>query len=692
MKLFLPLFFAFFVAFHGTAQSPAYTNALIHERSPYLLQHAHNPVNWYPWGEEALAKAKAEDKMLLVSIGYSACHWCHVMGHESFEDTAIARLMNTHFVCIKVDREERPDIDKLYMNAALLTNGETGWPLNGFALPDGSPFFAGTYYTPEQWTKMLTYITHEYATDREKIEETSKLVTNGIHSVNEITPNTAERKFSLASILKSYAQLYKEFDREKGGKLGTPKFPTPSVWKGLLQYAEITKDTSALEQVNRTLMAIANGGINDHLGGGFSRYATDADWNIPHFEKMLYDNAQLVELYCLAWQKTKKPLYKEVVFETLDFIDRHMTAANGGFYSSLDADSEREEGKYYVWTSREIDSLLKKDATLFKAYYAIHEEGNWEAGKNILRKNPLDAEIARKEGMTLHALHAILDACEKKLVAARKKRVQPTLDDKILTSWNALTLKAYVRAYRTFGEKRFLKTAKKNAHFLLDNMIDESGSMKRSYNDGTASISAFMDDYAFVISSFIDLYEATFDQAWLDKANSLTNYSIAHFQDTTTQLFMFSPVASEEIIVKEAEIYDQVIPSSNSEMAINLIRLGHYYTNAEYLEMAEQMVSNIQPRMAKNPYFYSNWLRAEQFLATEPFEVAITGKNALNIRQEMDQYYLPFVFFYGAKKSSSLESLAGKFVKGKTTIYVCQYKSCKAPTQSVEKALEQLRF
>lgn len=683
---------AFCTSFKASAQKPEFTNELINETSPYLLQHAHNPVNWHPWGSEALEKAEKEDKLLLISIGYSACHWCHVMEHESFEDTVIARIMNDNFICIKVDREERPDVDKLYMNAARLTTGSGGWPLNAFALADGSPFFGGTYYPKEQWSRLLNYFIGEYTNNREALQTVANQVTNGIRSMNTIQLNEDQAIFSMDSLSTSYMGMISQFDMVKGGGMEAPKFPMPSIWNSLLQFNTIAKNEDAQKIINVTLKNMANGGIYDHLAGGFSRYATDVNWNIPHFEKMLYDNAQLVSLYTQAWQATKDPLYKKVVFETLDFIDEMMTAPKGGFYSSFDADSEGEEGKFYTWSAEEIRSILKEEAPLFIKYYSITDEGNWENEKNILFKQSSDHETANSEGITTELLLERIERSKKAVLEHRAKRVLPGLDDKILTSWNALMLKAYVGAYRTFGEKRHLKTAKKNARFILKNALDDSGELTRNYKNNKSSIPGFMDDYAFVISSFIDLYEATFDESWLEKAHKLTEYTIEHFQDTASQMFLYNPVLSTDLLAQEAEVYDQVIPSSNSEMAINLIRLGHYYANDSYLNTAKQMVLNVQTNARKSPYFYSNWSRAEMLLINEPFEVAITGKNAHQIRHEFDQHYLPFKLIYGSKKKSELELLEGKFIKGQTTIFVCRNKSCKSPTTSVPEALQQMKF
>lgn len=450
-----------------------YTNELIHESSPYLLQHAHNPVNWYPWGDKALKKAKDENKLLIISIGYSACHWCHVMEHESFEDTAVARLMNENFVCIKVDREERPDVDQVYMNAAQLMTGSGGWPLNALALSDGKPFFAGTYYTKEQWTKLLHYFIDIQKTNNALLVEQSEKITAGIEASGAITFNNDDPNFSKVQIDQSFDKLKEEIDFTKGGRVGSPKFPMPSIWEYCLLYNKLSSNHEALNGAKITLNKMAYGGIYDHVGGGFSRYSTDENWHVPHFEKMLYDNAQLVSLYTHAWQVTKNPHYKKVVFETLDFIERELTSPKGGFYSSLDADSDGEEGKFYVWTHKEIEAELGVNTKIYCDYYNIEKNGNWENNKNILYRNETDEVFAKKNKLTIEELNRIIEASNQILLKKRNNRIHPGLDDKQLTAWNALMLKGYAQAYRVFGEKKHLDAALKNANFLLSNSINK---------------------------------------------------------------------------------------------------------------------------------------------------------------------------------------------------------------------------
>ncbi|MEX0981905.1 MAG: thioredoxin domain-containing protein [Bacteroidales bacterium] len=662
----------------------------MHESSPYLLQHAHNPVNWYPWGEEALKKAQEENKMLIISVGYAACHWCHVMEHESFEDTAVANLMNKYFVSIKVDREERPDVDQIYMNAAQLITGRGGWPLNAFALPDGKPFFAGTYFPKNEWIKVLNYFVDIQQKNPSSLTEQAEKVTQGIHSIENVPLRDEQVTFSMQDLDNMFDNWKPNIDFKKGGGNRAPKFPMPSNWEYLLHYSYLSDNKQALQAVTTTLDNMAFGGIYDHMGGGFARYSTDVNWHVPHFEKMLYDNGQLISLYAHAWQHTKNHLYKEVAYETLDFIEREMTSPEGGFYSSLDADSEGEEGRFYVWTKKEIEKALGNNSGSFMNYYNVTNSGNWEHGKNILFRKQSDEEFAAKHKMNVDELRKIISEGETVLLKARSKRIRPGLDDKILTSWNALMLKGYVHAYRAFGEERFLKAALRNADFLLKNAITDGG-ITRNYKNGKSSIPGFLDDYAFVISAFIELYQATFDEKWLNEANELTGYTIKHFFDASSGMFFYSHNEHSNLISRKMEVSDNVIPASNSEMAKNLFFLGTLLYNEKYLGMAKQMLINVQNDVYQNIYFYSNWGIVEAQFISQPYEVAIVGKEYGTMRKEMDQHYLPNTLLLGGENEGSLELLQNKTIKGQTTIYVCRDKTCKLPVTTVQQALHQIK-
>jgi len=667
-----------------------FTNKLVHESSPYLLQHAHNPVHWYPWGEEALKKARDEHKMLIISIGYAACHWCHVMEHESFEDTAVAYLMNTYFVAIKVDREERPDVDQVYMDAAYLINGSGGWPLNALALPDGKPFFAGTYFPKADWVKVLRYFVDLHAKNPALLNDEAEKITQGIHAIENIVPNIDPSILSLNDLNEIFTRWKPNIDFDKGSGFRAPKFPMPSNWEYLLHYYHLSKNRDALKAVTATLDNIALGGIYDQVGGGFARYSTDANWLVPHFEKMLYDNAQLVSLYAHAFQATKNQLYKNVVYETLGFIARELTAQEGGFYSSLDADSEGEEGKFYVWTKKDFEKVVGEHAELLNDYYSITETGNWEHGKNILHRKQTDVEFANNHTINVVALQTLITNQKEVVLRSRNNRIRPALDDKIITAWNALMLKGYAEAYRAFGEERFLDAALKNAKFLCDHAISTAHEITRNYKNGKATIPALLDDYAFTISAFIALYQATFDEQWLYKAKELTDYTILHFHDTVSGMFYYTHNQHANLIARKMEIADNVIPSSNSAMASNLLALGLYFDVPLYAQLAKQMVLNVQHEMRQNMPYYANWGITATHFIQEPFEVAVMGDNFHEIRQSIDAHYLPNLLLLGGKTEGSLTLLANKLIRNQTTIYVCRNKVCQLPVQDVEEALKQL--
>jgi uncharacterized protein YyaL (SSP411 family) len=670
--------------------NPEYTNELIHESSPYLLQHAHNPVNWYPWGNAALQKAKAENKMLIISIGYAACHWCHVMEHESFEDVEVAEIMNKNFICVKVDREERPDVDQVYMNAAQLITGRGGWPLNAMALADGRPFYAGTYFPKDKWINMLAYFVDMQQKQPEALEKSAAQVTKGIHATEHVTFKSNEKIFLLTDLDKQFETWKGNIDFVRGGENRAPKFPMPSAWAYLLHYFYLCKNEEAFKAATVTLDNMAMGGIYDHLQGGFARYSTDANWHVPHFEKMLYDNAQLVTLYAQAYQVTKNPLYKKTVYETLDFVKQELTSPEGAFYASLDADSEGIEGKFYVWTKEEVDDILEDDVAIFSAYYNVTADGNWEHGNSILLRNESDEAIAEAFIITVEELKNKIDAAKAKLMQVRNVRIKPGLDDKILSSWNALMITGYTKAYRVFGEELFLEAAVTNANFLLQKAIAADGEMTRNYKNGKASINALLDDYAFTITAFIELYQATFDEQWLIEANKITGYALEYFFDTSSGMFFYTHNQYADLIARKMELSDNVIPSSNSEMAKNLFLLGHFLYKDEYISKAKQMLINVEADVQRNIYFYANWGIVQALFTSPLYEVAIMGDGFKNKRKQFDEHYLPNVILLGGNATEKLELLKNKMIPDTTTIYVCRDKSCELPVMEVEKALGQI--
>ena len=670
-----------------------YSNELIHESSPYLLQHAHNPVHWYPWGQKALEKAKSENKMLLVSIGYAACHWCHVMEQESFEDTAVARLMNQYFIPVKVDREERPDIDGIFMSACQLASQEDcGWPLNAFALPDGRPVWAGTYFPKKNWIEILKYFQEEWAKNQPKIEEYATSLAEGVQSMDEVPEPTVDVEFSRQSLDRIVGKFIQTIDFQNGGQLNPPKFPMPVIYQFLLNYHHFTGNEQALKAVTATLDEMMKGGIYDHLGGGFAWYATDAHWQIPHFEKMLYDNAQIVSLYAKAYQLTGKPAYREVMAETLKFIHREMTSPEGNFFSSFDADSEGEEGKFYVWQQAEIDSILgdKKMAAVFSDFFEVEKKGNWEAGKNILHRRRSNEEIAQLHGLSLENLEKLIADAKQKLFKARSSRHRPGLDDKSLTAWNALMLKGYTDAYMATGQQDYLDAALKNGHFILDKMLQPDHRLHRNYKSGKSVINAFLDDYALAIEAFTVLYQVTFDEMWLYKAKSLMYYVLQHFTDEATELFFYTSDLDPPLAVCKMELTDNVIPASNSVMAKNLYLLGLFFYQEEWVERSRQMLQRIafSIEQTDEPDYYANWCQLYLDFVRPPFEVVIVGANALTLRQKMMHWYLPQAVFLGGESAGTLELMENKGQEGQTLIYVCKNKVCKLPVTEPSKAIE----
>ncbi len=668
-----------------------YTNHLINESSPYLLQHAHNPVNWYPWGKEALDKARKENKLIIVSIGYAACHWCHVMEHESFEDEEVAKFMNENFVAIKVDREERPDIDQVYMNAVQLLTGRGGWPLNCITLPDGRPLYGGTYFPKKQWIDMLRQLAEFVKQNPDKAEQQAGSLTQGIKSSEMIVDNTETATFTKSDLVGIFDNWKTNIDYIHGGHKRAPKFPLPIGYQFLLHHNYLTQNTDALRAVTTTLDKMADGGIYDQIGGGFSRYSTDTYWKVPHFEKMLYDNAQLVSLYAAAYQKTKDPKYKVIVSETLNFIQRELTSKEGGFYSSLDADSEGEEGKFYVWTKSELENALGNKAAPIIDYYNVTEKGNWEHGKNILLKSDSDKKIADKHKLTESELALHISEAKSILLKERAKRIRPGLDNKILTSWNALMLKAYIDAYRVFDEQTYLDIALKNANFIHTSIKSSDHRLHRNYKNGKASINAFLDDYAFTIEAFISLYQATFDEKWLKEAQQLADYTLTHFYDQRSGMYYYTSDIDPALIARKMEIADNVIPSSNSQMAKNLFVLGQYFYDDKYIQISKNMLNNVKQSALNGGVYYANWDILMAWFASEPYEVAIVGKDFETKRKEFDTHYFPNIILSGGKIEGTLSLLESKLIEGQTTIYVCQNKVCQLPVTEVNEALKQIK-
>ena len=694
------LFLVFIVLIFGCQKSKKsdhkFTNNLSKETSPYLLQHAHNPVNWYPWGEEALSLAKEQNKLILLSIGYASCHWCHVMEKESFENEEVAKIMNENFINIKVDREEHPNVDKLYINAVQLMTGNSGWPLNCIALPDGSPIWGGTYFEKDDWINNIQQVVKVYKEEPQKIIEYSNKVKQNLQPPQLFISEDKKGKHTNEYVKSSIAKWSSVFDTELGGAKGEVKFPLPSVQHFLLRYAYQSEDENLKEYVFTTLDNIALGGIFDQIGGGFSRYSTDAKWHVPHFEKMLYDNGQLVSLFSDAYLATKKELYKETVYETLAFVEREMMSDEGGFYSSLNADSKNEEGieeegAYYVWNKTELERIIGNDFSLFSDYYNVNPYGFWEKNKYHLIRKESKEDFARKNQLSIDQLNNKVKIWKEKLIKERIQRPRPELDDKILTSWNAMMLNGYIDAYRVFNDTHFLQIAIKNATFLKKNLIKDEGKLYRSYKGGKVKIEAFLEDYSTLIKSFMNLYQVTFDEQWLKLAKSLTDDALKRFYDSKTKLFFYNSKQTKTLVTRNIELEDNVIPSSNSIMAKNLFLLGHFFGNKEYLEKSELMLLSVHDQMTEHPYLYSNWFDLYLNFRGPFYEVAILGEDAQQKRIEIDKVYNPQKLFSGTTQKSDLFLLKDRELEDQTIIYVCESNTCKLPTEDSQVALKLIK-
>jgi len=673
-----------------------YTNALVNETSPYLLQHAHNPVDWNAWNETTLEKAKTENKLILISVGYAACHWCHVMEHESFEDSIVAQVMNKSFINIKVDREERPDVDQVYMNAVQLMTGSGGWPLNVIALPDGRPVWGGTYFKKEQWMDALEQISKLYADNPEKLQDYADKLEEGIKSLDVVQLNTDEPVFDKPFIQNAIKSWSKQFDKNQGGMNKAPKFMMPNNYHFLLRYAYQNNDTELLDFVNLTLKKMAYGGVFDQIGGGFSRYSVDAKWHVPHFEKMLYDNGQLVSLYTDAYLITKNEIYKDIVIETLKYIKQEMTTSNGAFYSSLDADSdtsegELEEGAFYVWTKNELNTLLKEDFELFSDYYNINNYGFWEHDNYVLIRKDDDDSIIKKHNLTKTILVEKKEAWKVLLLKERNQRAKPRLDDKTLTSWNAIMLKGYTDAYRVFGNDDYLAIAEKNANFIVNNQLREDGGLYHNYKNGKSSINGYLEDYAATIDAFITLYENTLDEKWLTTAKGLANYTFDHFFDSASNMFFFTSNEDASLVSRSIEYRDNVIPASNSIMAKNLFKLSHYFDNEHFSATAMTMLNNIKPEMQEYPSGYSNWFDLMLNYAQPYYEVAIVGANVKQKIDELNKTYIPNKLIAGSTSENNMPLLENRYNPNNTLIYVCVNKACKLPVSKVKDAIKFLK-
>ena len=681
-----------------------HTNRLTHETSPYLLQHAHNPVDWYPWGEEALARAKQEQKPILLSIGYSACHWCHVMERESFENEEIAAVMNELFINIKVDREERPDLDEIYMNAVQVMTRQGGWPMTVFLTPDLKPFYGGTYYPPTDrygrpgFPKVMHAVAEAFSGQNAQVLEQAEQITTHLEQIsNVVDPHHHELTEELMT--HAFQHYRSQFDSHHGGFGNAPKFPPSMGLPFLLRYWHHSGNANALEMVELTLEKMARGGMYDQLGGGFHRYSTDAHWLVPHFEKMLYDNAQLVVAYFEAYQATQKPFYRDIATETLDYVLREMyDAENGGFYSTQDADSEGVEGKFFVWEPNDVEDIIgEENAEIFCEYYDITPQGNFE-GENILQVQAPPDIFARKLRMEVEELEALLADGRQKLFEEREKRIKPGLDDKILTSWNGIMIRGMAMGYQLTGKPEYLEACEKSAEFVLTTLSQDNGLLLRTYRSGKSHLNAYLEDYAYFIAGLIALYEASFEPRWLTEAERLAHLMIDQFGDDAGDGFFFTGKAHETLIVQSKSAYDGATPSGASMAIHSLLRLAKHLDKPEFHDKAVETLLLYFHQMEGMPSGSGQLLCELAFLLSTPKEIAIVGEKGDTKTEAMlaalHDTYQPnkIVALSESADGQTLPLLAGKpQVDNTATAYVCENYVCQAPTTDVEAFVELLQ-
>ena len=684
------------------------SNRLINETSPYLLQHAENPVDWYPWGEEALSRSKDEDKPILLSIGYSACHWCHVMERESFEDDAIASLMNANFVNIKVDREERPDLDAVYMEAVQMLTGSGGWPMTVFLTPEGKPFYGGTYYPPTDrmgmpgFPRVLLAVTEAYRTNRGEVERVTGQLTEQMGRTGQLPQGN--NLLSVDVLHEAYSKLAANFDYQNGGFGAAPKFPQPMTPEFLLRYYRHGYNQRALDMVEMTLEKMAYGGMYDQLGGGFHRYSTDAFWLVPHFEKMLYDNALLARLYLHAFQITGKPLYRRITEEILDYVLREMTDSLGGFYSAQDADSEGVEGKFFVWSPDEITAVLgEEDGNLLGGFYGVTGAGNFE-GSNILNIHQAPEAFALEHGITEEALEALIARGKPLLLEEREKRIHPFRDDKVIASWNGLMLRAFAEAGATLGREDYLAAAAANANFINDEMYRD-GRLLRSYREGQSRIDGYLEDYSCVIDGYIALYEATFQQEWLDRAVRLADTMIELFWDEGVGGFYDTGTEHEALVTRPRDVFDNAQPCGGSVASEVLLRLAIITGNEDYNLKGSKPLRALSRVMSQAPGGAAYWLGVLDFYISLPKEIAIVGARGDGAMEALlnavYERFLPNRVLVGVDLAAEGQEGAGStggipllegrgLVDGKAAAYVCQNYVCQLPVTEADALVAQL--
>ncbi len=667
-------------------------NHLTDSTSPYLLQHAQNPVDWYPWGQESLEKARIEDKPIFLSIGYSACHWCHVMAHESFEDPEVAAIMNRNFINIKVDREERPDLDSIYMSAVVALTGQGGWPMSVFLTPALVPFYGGTYFPPQSrygmpaFKDVLNTLASMWQEDRGQITQASEKIMS-LLSKNAYSAGSTG-VFTEELLSKAGGKLFATYDWAHGGWGSAPKFPQPMALDFLLR-RYVSGDAGALKVVVHALKAMAQGGMYDVIGGGFSRYSTDNDWLVPHFEKMLYDNAQLAQVYLHAWQISKEPIFRKVVEQTLDFVKNEMLDQQGGFYSSLDADSEGVEGKFYVWTLDEIRKVINEKDDLLETAYGIKPSGNWE-GKTILRRAVSDSDLAIQFQMSIADVQSRLVERQAQLLAERNRRIRPGTDDKVLTFWNGLMLSTFAEAARVLDNEEYLHIAQTNANFILTSLRVE-GKLRRAWRNGRVSNEVFLEDYAALILGLIELYQTDFDNHWYAEACKLTEEMINQFNNPTGGFFD-SPSEADIVLRRPQELQDNATPSGNALAAEALLKMAAFSENDDWHQRAEKALGLVADFSRDYPTAFSRWLAVADFNINQTIQIAIIG-DSLNgdtrafldeINKDFRPHKVVAASMFPVQKGSPTLLSDRPMINGKTTVYVCEGFVCKQPVTTLE--------
>jgi len=672
-------------------------NNLIHETSPYLLQHAENPVNWYGWNDEALQKAKDENKPIFLSVGYSACHWCHVMAHESFENNDVAEFMNENFVNIKVDREERPDIDDIYQKACQITTGQGGWPLSVFLTPDQKPFYVGTYfpvldsYGRPGFGSICRQLAQAWKEKPKDIEKSAESFIHALHKTEKITVPT---KLEQTLLDEAAMNLFQLGDPTYGGFGSAPKFPNAANISFLFRYAKMANLPKFNEFALKTLNKMAKGGIFDQIGGGFHRYSTDTKWLVPHFEKMLYDNALMPVNYCEAYQITKDPFYLDVLQKTLDFVLREMTSSEGGFYSAYDADSEGVEGKFYVWTKQEIKEILGSDADIFCLYFDVTDGGNWE-GNSILCNNLNPSTVAFNFGISEQKVHEIINSCSTKLLEVRSKRISPGLDNKVLVSWNSLMITAFAKGYRVTNDGRYLDAAKNCISFIEKNLFVDDN-LLRTYKNGTAKINGYLEDYSYFVNALLDVFEIEPNSKYLKLALKLGHHLIDHFWDSENNSFFMTSDDHEKLIIRPKSNYDLSLPSGNSVSSFVMLRLYHLSQEQHFLDIAMKIMESQAQIAAENPFGFGYLLNTLSLYLEKPIEITVINSENSELCKSLFTNYLPNSFMVTIQNSDQLKNLSeypfftGKSFEDKTSVFICKNFTCSLALHTLDEVNSKL--